>query len=51
MWIEWRSDPDYHTSRDTAAHVKPELVRRTGQMLCDFLVAMDARTIAELDAR
>lgn len=46
-WLEWREDPVYHTARDTASHVQPDRVARTGRLVRGWLLGMDA---AELDA-
>lgn len=46
-WLEWREDPVYHTTRDTAAHVQPSRVRATGRLLRGWVLGMD---IAGLDA-
>jgi aminopeptidase YwaD len=46
-WLEWRSDPDYHTAGDTYEHAKSALVQRTGEMLLGFLLGL---TAADLDS-
>jgi aminopeptidase YwaD len=46
-WVEWRSDPDYHTAADTYEHAKSALVKRTGEMLLGFLLGL---TPADLDS-
>ena len=46
-WIEWRNDPVYHTSRDTAAHVQYDRVERSGRLMRGWLLDL---TEAEVDA-
>lgn len=46
-WLEWRDDPVYHTSRDTASHVQPSRVRATGRLLRGWVLGMNG---AGLDA-
>lgn len=46
-WVEWRTDPVYHTSRDTAAHVQQPKLRSTGYLLRGWVLEQDA---ADLDA-
>ena len=46
-WLEWRNDPVYHTTRDTASHVQPSRVRESGRLLRGWLLAM---TSTQLDA-
>jgi len=46
-WLEWRDDPLYHTSRDTASHVSGDRVRRTGRLMRGWLLEL---TPAKLNA-
>lgn len=46
-WLEWRDDPVYHTTRDTASHVQASRVRATGRLLRGWVLGMDG---AKLDA-
>ena len=46
-WVEWRSDPDYHTAADTYEHARSTLVKHTGEMLLGFLLGL---TPADLDS-
>lgn len=46
-WLEWREDPVYHTTRDTASHVQPSRVRIAGRLLRGWVLGMDD---ARLDA-
>jgi len=46
VWLEWREDPAYHTSRDTYAHCDPDDVQRVGTMVLGFL---DELTQADLE--
>ncbi len=50
VWLEWRQDPYYHTARDTYAHCRPALVRRTGEMLLGFLYALTESDLESLAA-
>ncbi len=50
VWLEWRQDPYYHTARDTYAHCKPALVRRTGEMLLGFLYKLTESDLESLAA-
>jgi Zn-dependent M28 family amino/carboxypeptidase len=45
-WIEWRNDPDYHTVRDTAAHVQYDRVERSGRLMRGWVLDL---TTAEVD--
>jgi hypothetical protein len=47
-WVEWRQDPDYHTVRDTAAHVQPERVRASGRLLRGWVLGMTPETLDAL---
>lgn len=47
VWLEWRQDPTYHTSRDTYAHCDPDDVQQAGSMVLGFLAQL---TQADLDA-
>ena len=44
-WLEWRDDPYYHTSKDTAGHIVAEKVRVTGQLCLDFVRQLEARDL------
>jgi len=46
-WLEWRVDPVYHTTADTASHVQPSRVRTTGRLLRGWVLGMN---VAGLDA-
>jgi Zn-dependent M28 family amino/carboxypeptidase len=35
-WLEWKDDPYYHTTKDTAAHLQPHPIGVTGTMLTDW---------------
>ena len=47
-WMEWRNDPNYHTTRDTANHVSAAKVARAGQLVLDFVLAADKAMLAGL---
>jgi len=47
-WLEWREDPVYHTTRDTASHVQPSRVRATGRLLRGWVLGMDDAGLKEL---
>lgn len=47
-WLEWRSDPYYHTAKDTAAHVQPFRMLVTGTMLSGWVTAMTASDLIAL---
>jgi aminopeptidase YwaD len=47
-WIEWRNDPYYHTSRDTAGRVSKVKVARAGQLVLDFVLDADEAMLAKL---
>jgi len=36
-WIQWRSDPNYHTVRDVPARISSGRIASTGSLLLDFL--------------
>lgn len=40
-WLEWREDPVYHTTADTASHVQPSRVRTTGRLLRGWVLGMN----------
>jgi aminopeptidase YwaD len=50
VWVEWRDDPTYHTSRDTYAHCDPTTVQRTGEMLVSFLYRLTESDLESLAA-
>ncbi len=39
-WLEWREDPVYHTTGDTASHVQPSRVRTCGRLLRGWVLGM-----------
>jgi len=47
-WLEWQSDPYYHTSRDTAAHLQPYRIGVTGTMLSGWVTGLSASSLAAL---
>ena len=47
-WLEWREDPVYHTSRDTASHVSPDRVKRTGRLMRGWLLDLTPSELAAL---
>jgi putative cell wall-binding protein len=47
-WLEWREDPVYHTTRDTASHVQPSRVRVTGRLLRGWVLGMDDAGLEDL---
>ncbi len=40
-WIEWRTDPVYHTAADTPKHINADRLRRAGQLVLDFVLDAD----------
>lgn len=46
-WLEWRTDPVYHTTLDTASHVQSSRVRVTGRLMRGWVLGMSP---AQLDA-
>jgi Zn-dependent M28 family amino/carboxypeptidase len=51
-WLEWNTDPVYHTSGDRASHLQRSRIEDTGRALREFLVSLTARDLARLkDAR
>lgn len=51
-WLEWQDDPTYHKAGDTYEHCQPEVVRKSGEMLLDFLAGLSDPALASLaDAR
>ena len=47
-WLEWRNDPYYHTTRDTAKRVSRTKVARAGQLVLDFVLDADESMLARL---
>ena len=47
-WLEWRNDPNYHTTRDTANRVSAAKVARAGQLVLDFVLDADETMLARL---
>lgn len=47
-WLEWRDDPYYHTSKDTASHVDEKKVRMTGELVAGFISMLDEEELADL---
>jgi Zn-dependent M28 family amino/carboxypeptidase len=50
-WIEWQSDPNYHTKRDTADKLDSKRVKTTGRFVLGWLYSLDAARIQALDKR
>jgi hypothetical protein len=46
-WIEWRDDPQIHTSNDVSSRVDAKKVRLAGQLVLDYVRALD---LAKLNA-
>jgi aminopeptidase YwaD len=49
-WVEWVDDPTYHTTGDTYQHSDPAALRKTGEMLLDFVTGLDAARLETLRA-
>jgi aminopeptidase YwaD len=49
-WIEWRTDPVYHTAEDTSRHVKAAKVSSAGQFVLDVVTGLDDAGLAKLAA-
>jgi Zn-dependent M28 family amino/carboxypeptidase len=47
-WLEWKSDPLYHTPGDTAERLQEAPIRLTGQLLEQYLTSMTARQLRAL---
>lgn len=47
-WLEWREDPLYHTTADTASHVDQACVDSTGRLLRGWTVSMSASQLSAL---
>jgi hypothetical protein len=47
-WMEWRNDPNYHTTRDTANRVSAAKVARAGQLVLAFVLDADEAMLARL---
>lgn len=51
VWVQWRQDPNYHTTRDTAATVSRDKVGATGRLLAGFLEGVNEARIIGWYAR
>lgn len=47
-WVEWRDDPVYHTAGDTPPHIKQEKVEVVGQVVLDYVRALDSNRVERL---
>ncbi len=47
-WLEWREDPVYHTTRDTASHVQASRVDRTGRLVRGWLLDFTPAELSDL---
>jgi putative cell wall-binding protein len=47
-WIEWRTDPNYHTANDTYYNCYPSLVQQTGALVLGFLNDLDNSDLLNL---
>jgi hypothetical protein len=47
VWVEWQSDPAYHTKRDTAEHVDTARIGQTGSLLRALIAKM---TVPDMNA-
>jgi aminopeptidase YwaD len=47
-WIEWQTDPLYHTAKDTAGHVRSVRLKSTGQLVLDFVAGATETTLSGL---
>jgi len=48
VWVEWRDDPVYHTSRDTAGHISTARLRTTGLLLQKFVTSLSKKNVESL---
>jgi hypothetical protein len=49
-WIEWRSDPVYHTSSDTYAHCSAAKIQKAGALVLGFLGSLRVSDLQALAA-
>jgi Zn-dependent M28 family amino/carboxypeptidase len=47
-WLEWKTDPLYHTPGDAAARLQETPIRLTGQLLEQYLTSMTTRQLRAL---
>lgn len=47
-WIEWRADPTYHTAADRVAHLQPQRLGVTGQLLLDWTASLTSAGLVAL---
>jgi len=47
-WLEWREDPLYHTTGDTASHVDASRVDSTGRLLRGWLLSLSPAQVTGL---
>lgn len=45
-WLSWRTDPTYHTKRDTVGHISVPHLRTVGTLLLDFLTRVTSDDVA-----
>lgn len=50
-WLEWRDNPNAHSSRDTYSRIDERKVRLTGQLVHEWLRSVDERELARLGTR
>jgi len=49
-WVEWRTDPAYHTRYDTAARIKPSRLNSAGELLRRLMVRLSRANLDALTA-
>lgn len=47
-WLEWKTDPYYHTAKDKASHVQPLRMHVTGTMLSGWVRSLSAGDLVAL---
>lgn len=50
-WLSWRTDPTYHTTRDTPDHISVPHLATVGKLLLDFLTGVRSSDVAAWYAR
>jgi len=48
VWLEWRTDPTWHSPSDTPAHVRSRRIGQTGALLHGFLTRLPAAHVSAL---
>ncbi len=47
-WLQWRTDPQYHTAGDTRSHCNVSRIKQTGELVAGFLTELTEEDLSRL---